>query len=81
MGGGEAIQHRDDVTVSSQPRPAILEEEEIWAPLCSGNRWGVVHFEPCCSPSGFADCVWAMVGVADRRERDGPCPSVDDLTH
>jgi hypothetical protein len=37
------------VTVSSRPRPAILE-----AP-CSGNRWGVVHFEPCCSPSGFAD--------------------------
>jgi hypothetical protein len=69
------------VTVSSRPRPAILEEEEIWAPLCSGNSWGVVHFEPCCSPSGFADCVWAMIGVADRRVKHGRCPSVDDLTH
>jgi hypothetical protein len=49
--------------------------------LCSGNRWGVVYFEPCCSPSGFADCIWAMIGVADRRVKDGRCPSVDDLTH
>lgn len=65
------------VTVSSRLRPAILEKRA----LCSGNRWGGVHFEPCCSPGGFADCVWAMVGVADRRVRDGRCPSVNDLTH
>jgi hypothetical protein len=51
--------------------------------LCSGNRWGVVHFEPCCSPSGFADCVWAMGGVADRRAKDGHlpiCRRLDSLT-
>jgi hypothetical protein len=69
------------VTVSSRPRPAILEEEEIWAPSVQATDRELFTFEPCCSPGGFADCVWAMIGVADRRVKDGRCPSVDDLTH
>ena len=52
------------------------------AALCSGNRWGVGHFEPCCSPSGFADCLWAMIGVADRSVKDGRADlsTLDSLT-
>jgi hypothetical protein len=45
------------VTVSSRPRPAILEEEEIWAPSVQATDGGMFTSNRVAAPADSPMCL------------------------